>query len=288
MSILDRKGQINLEFLAAATLYIIALGTVMVSGSDILPTYTDRAQKDINLEARSFTHQVLTQKGHHEFGNEGSNWQKNSSTISNTDGFGLAKGFLEIDEDKLEKLSTVSFSSEKMNYSHMKELTQVDNQYRFRFTWMPTVDTNRSFVRGQPPSDPPINEPFGSSSNCCAPYNNSDNIVHYGTADLNGTRYNYLVTARNGVYNTTYINRDAASAWDFSTSNPYGENESITLAPYTIKKFQNLPDERGALLILDQHLKTFGARIDSESTVIKLQRFAKMYNEPVRVEVWAW
>lgn len=278
-----RYGQINFEFLAAATLYLIALGAIITSGSDILPRYQGEADRaSLNLEAQSLTNQLLTEPGKHTFEGSGTNWEKNSSTVESIDSLGLADGFMELNRSKIESLSTVGNSTGgRLNYSTFKQVTEMDKQYRFRFTWIPTVDTNRSFTKGYPPSDPPIIEPTTEL------YKRADNEVHYGEIDLRGVKYYFLVTSHNGAYNTAYFVTEP-DEWDFSNSAALGKDEVFSSDRYRVKGFQNRADDPGSLLTLSKQIKTFGASLDSDSTTIKMNRYAEMENEPLKLEVWTW
>lgn len=279
------KGQINIEFLAAALLYLGALAALVLVGSGTVPEFTasmDRAS--LNLEARQISTKVLTTSGSYDFGSGGSNWQKNNTTIEHMDSFGLASDYLEIERDKL--MDIRSFNPRRndfnyFNYSQFKQVTDADNQYRFKFTWMPIAETHRSFTRGDPPSDPPIQEPSTSY------YTSSGNRIHYGKKTLNGRDYHFLVTSHDGVYNTTYVSRN----WDFEGFPPEGIGDTFSRYPdrsFTIENIQNRPEKPGAMLVLSQHLKTFGANVDTDSRVVSMNRYALMEGEPVKVRVLTW
>lgn len=275
----NRKAQINLEFLAAAGFYLIALGAVITAGSDILPQYSQGADEaSLNLEARSITNQLMTEKGTHTHNGGGNDWESNKDTIQKSTSIGFASDFLELQRDKINALSTVSVSGQKMNYTHFKDITGAENQYRFEFTWLPTVQTNEYFTRTSPPNNPDITEPVDSS------YEEVDNRVHYGEVTLEGEPYKFLVTARNGAYDTAYISED----WNFRFSDPYQKNESIPSMPFGIHSFQNREKQPGSLIILKQQVKTFGATIDSDSIVTTFQRFGTMEEEPLKIKVWVW
>jgi len=278
------KGQINLEFLASAGLYLLAIGGIMIAGSDALPFNNQDERTSLHLEAKSITNQMLSSPGRHSYGSGGTNWEKNSSTVNSITSFGLASDFLEVNRGKLESISTTSIHTPaNFNYSQFKETTGVENQYRFRFTWMPIIHTNGSFTRGRPPSDPAITEPCTPGGACSKPYLEADNTVYYGSETIKGTKYYFLVTAHNNVYNTTYITTDP---WNFENSFPNGRGDNYDF--FTIESFQNRDDEMGSVLILREEIKSFGANIDSNAVVIKMQRFASMNNEPLRMEVWTW
>lgn len=272
------KAQINLEFLAAAGFYIIALGTVVTIGSDILPQYSQEVDRaSLNLEARSLTNQLVSETGTHSFNNGGTDWESNSDTIQAATSVGLASDFLQLERDKIMALSTVSRSGQKMNYSHFKDVTGAENQYRFKFVWMPTVQTSNYFTRTDPPSDPAITEPDHSS------YTNADNRVHYGETTLEGDSYKFLVTAHNGVYDTAYINDN----WDFDSETPREVNEPLIDAPFEISSFQNRENQPGSLLVLNQTINTFGTSNQiPDSTVTTFQRFGVMEEEPLKIKVW--
>lgn len=275
----NRKAQINLEFLAAAGFYLIALGAVITAGSEILPQYSQESdQAALNLEARSLTNQLMTERGAHTYNGGGTNWESNIDTIQNTTSIGLASDFLKLERDKVEALSTVSKSGEKMNYTHFKDITEAENQYRFEFIWMPTVQTNQYFTRTNPPDDPDIIEPAYSS------YDNADNRIHYGKVTLEGTPYMFLVTAHDGIYDRAYISNN----WDFENSVPRQINEELPNSPFEIYSIQNRERQPGSLLILNQTINTFGASTDSDSIVTTFQRFGTMNGEPLKIKVWTW
>lgn len=274
------KGQINIEFLAAALLYLLALGVLLTSASDLLPSYNEEADKSgLNLEAKSVTDVMLSNPGYHSYGDGGSTWEKNLSTTRNIESFGLASSFLEVEREKIRQLSSVDLSGENLNYSRFRRITGVQNQFRFRFTWRPTIDTNRSFRKSDPPSNPNINEPSNPR------YTSADNKIRYGSADLEGTTYNFLTTAHDGRYNAIYV---SINNWDFSTSDRFTQGEEIYNLGYIVESFQNQEENAGSLVLLEDRLKTFGAEIDSNSAVVKLQRFASLEGEPLRIEVWTW
>ncbi len=274
------KGQINIEFLASALLYILAVGVLMTSASNLLPSYSDQADKSsLNLEAKSVTDVMLSAPGSHTFGSGGADWQKNQNTIRNIESFGLAKDFLELEREKIRRLSSVNFTDKRLNYSKFRDLMGITNQFRFKFTWRPTIDTNKSFTRGDPPSSPNIDEPNQPV------YSNADNTVQYGSADLEGTNYNFLVTSHDGAYNAIYV---SIGNWDFNTAGRFERGQEIYSTGYIVESFQNRAENQGSLVLLKDHLKTFGARIDTSSTVVKLQRFASLEEEPIRIEVWTW
>lgn len=276
---LENKGQINLEFLAAAGFYLIALGALITAGSDILPQYSQNADRaSLNLEARSVTNQLMTEKGTHNYSGGGSDWESNANTIQNTTSIGLASEFLEIERDKLNGLSTISRSGEEINYTRFKDITDAKNQFKFEFIWMPTVQTIQSYVRTNPPDNPNIVEPSNPS------YQEADNRIHYGEITLEGQSYKFLVTAHDRVYDEAYISND----WGFQTEDPYKTDEEIPGVPFKINSFQNREQKPGSLLVLKEQLKTFGASIDSDSIVTTFQRFGTLEGEPLKIKVWTW
>lgn len=274
------KGQINIEFLASAMLYLIALGAVVTASSAVLPSYSQETQKaELNLEARSTTFKLLTDEGEHGFSGGGTNWQKNNTTRDATETLGLSNGKdFHLNRAKLNALRNVG--EDYFNYSQFRKIADVENQYKFNFTWTPIVNTEKSFTKGNSPgfiTEPDTTEP---------PYSLVDNEVHYGSITISGENHKFLVTARNGVYNATITSND----WDFVDDPSYGIGESILLSTteYRVERFQNRDDDRGAIMVLARNLKTFGAKIGDASTVIKFDRYAVLEGEPVRIGVWTW
>lgn len=277
------RGQLNIEFLAAAGLFIIAILGVITSGQ-ILPDYSNSMDRmNLNLEAKTLTDQLITEPGRHSAGGTGSNWEKNSTTVDNVEAVGIASDHHVIDRSKLEMLQTATVGGDTgLNYTEFKEITQVNNQYRFNFVWLPTIQTNHSFTKSRPPSSPPIIEPETSE------YGLADNRVHYGSIALRGAQYNVLVTSHDGAYDSLYVSQ---GDWDFSSSNPeepYTLGERILENDFYVESFQNRENDRGSLVIIRRKIKDFGPTINEDTEVITLDRFAVLENEPVRIEVSAW
>jgi hypothetical protein len=276
-------GQLNIEFLAAAGLFIIAI-LGLITSNQILPDYSNSMDRmDLNLEAKTVTDQLISETGRHSYSSGGEDWERNSSTVENTEAVGLASNHYVIDRSKLETLQTATLGGKSgLNYTRFRNITGVENQYRFNFIWLPTIQTNNSFIKSRPPSSPAINEPTNSE------YAAADNRVHYGSVNLRGSNYNMLVTAHNGVYDSLYVQE---GDWDFSSSNPsepYTTGERILENDFYVESFQNRENDRGSLVIIRKKIKDFGPSINQDTEVITMDRFAVLEEEPVRIEVAAW
>lgn len=281
----DQKGQINIEFLAAAGLFLITIVGLIVS-NQVLPGYSASMDRmELNLEGKTLTDQLLTESGRHSFGSGGENWEKNISTLQNVEAAGIASDYHVISRSKLQQLQTATVGgSSGLNYTEFREITGVDNQYRFNFVWLPTIQTNHSFTKTNPPSDPAITEPTTSE------YANAGNEVHYGSVELEGDRYNVLVTSHDGAYDSLYVNE---SSWDFSSthsSEPYQVGEEIEDIDesFTVESFQNRENSRGELVIISRKIKDFGPSINTNTEVATIDRFAVLEGEPIRIEVSVW
>lgn len=279
-------GQINLEFVAATFIYLAALGALVTAGQGILPEFTSNSEMaSLNLEARQVSTKLLTTPGRQNFTGE-TNWEENETTIGNTTSIGLATDFKQVDRDKIRQLRTANPRSGRnyFNYSQFKRVANADNQYQFTFTWIPVIETADSFTRGTGASNTPsIDEPDTDY------YRSAGNRVHYGSEVLKGTRYYFLVTSHNGIYNTTYITTTPVG-WDFRGYPPLGTGDTFGQGAdeFTIQRFQNRQEKPGTLVLVSEELKTFGANVDSDSRVINLYRYAVMEGEPLRVKVLAW
>lgn len=145
-----RKGQINLEFLFAAIIYLGAIGAVLISGTNILPSLsTDVKRSNLYAEAHTVSTKMLAKPGHSSYG-ETSNWDKNSSTVDSVTSIGLstsAENYLVVEPEKLDKLQDFTSAKDKINYSEFKDITEAENQYQMNFTWMPVSALNGSFKR---------------------------------------------------------------------------------------------------------------------------------------------
>lgn len=283
-----RKGQISLEYVAAMLFVIFVLAFILFNASDQVPDIrqnNDRAS--VNLEARTLTSTLLDNSGKHSFGSGGENWEKNVSTRTNAEEIGFASRYHVVERDKIMALNTVG--SDVLNYSQFRELTDVDNQYRFVFTALPVVDTSDKFFRTRPPEEPSIVEPDNDD------YNSAGNQVGYGDIVMGGTQYNILTTAHDGQYDTLYIRNDSKKGWNFTGATRFQEGENINIGgrEFNIEGFHNTRDTAGNVVILSRELKDFGSQFDVDSTVIKLSRYAAIKQQgaelqPLRLEVYSW
>jgi len=284
------KGQSTIEFLTGIIMFLLVITASLSILSDRVPQFTqDVEQSAKNLEMYRVTNQLTKSPGSHDFGTGGTNWEKNASTTSNTVELGLASDYHVLQYDKIQRLSTTG--SDKFNYSQFRNVNPVENQYFFNFTLFPAVETSSSFTRTQPPSSPDIIEPLSSDQN----YDRAENRVHYGSIDLFGTQYNFLVVAFDGVYNSTFISKD----YDFREPSRVafaGTGDVVNLdgRQYTVEQIQNRDRRPGTSLILRHHLKSFGpSPLNTRSDVTKINRYAVMDaastdREVVRMEVLSW
>lgn len=261
------------------TLVIMASLTV---ASNKVPQFENDVEQSVrNMEIYTVTNQMITEPGRHSFGAGGTNWEKNSSTLANTTEFGLASDYHIVSMDKLDSISTTG--QNKFNYSQFRDLREPEHQYFFNFTWMPIVETSKSFIKTHSPSK--ITEPDTST------YATANNRVHYGSLKVSGTKYRFLVTAHNSVYDTVYVSDD----WDFKNSGGIGPGGNLDIGSYTftVKKIQNRFRKPGTSVILENDLKSFGPRPGNAGTVTKINRFAALDAQGtsrgvVRMEVLAW
>ncbi|MFB6208328.1 MAG: hypothetical protein ABEJ69_03185 [Candidatus Nanohaloarchaea archaeon] len=277
------KGQFTLEYIGAAVFFLLTVVGVAAMGANKIPKFQeDMKTSSLNMEAREVTERMLSSPGYHDYGSGGTDWERNVATISHTTEFGLASDYLVVEKDKLENLSYTG--ADQFNYTQFKRVAEVEHNYLFNFTWMPVVETPRSFIRGSP-KGPVGTEPTSAS------YPTANNRVHYGTLYIFNREYKFLVTAHDGVYDTLYYSGD----WNFDDNIPYSRGEKISLRgrEFRITKFENRGDTPGTSVILSRHVKTFGGSIDQDSRVIKLNRYAVLNArnsdpQPLRIEVLAW
>lgn len=274
------KGQATLEFLGGMIIFLITLVGSLTVASGNVPDFQDGLQQsEKNMEIYSMTERVLSSPGYHTNGSGGSDWENH---VNSTTELGLANDYLILEKDKVDALSTTGEDS--FNYTQFRNLTNVDQQYHFDFVWLPIVETSNSFIRTESPGFiNESNEPI---------YDQAENRVHYGTFTIDSQNYRFMVTAHNGVYNTTYISED----WEFRDDNPQGVGDTVVMSGtnFTIKQFQNRERRPGTAVILENSLKSFGPSSEEVSQEItKLNRYAVLKapntdDEPVRVEVLAW
>jgi len=285
---LIRKAQVSLEFVAAMLFIIFVLAFILFNASDQVPDIrqnNDRAS--VNLEARSLSSTLLDNPGAHSYDSGGENWKIHISTRDNTEELGFASDYHVVERDKIMALETVG--DDALNYSQFRELTDIDNQYRFVFTALPVVDTSEKFFRTRPPDEPRIIEPDNDE------YNTAGNQVGYGNIVMGGTQYNVLTTAHDGQYDTLYIRNDSEDEWNFEDANRFTEGDEIDIGgrDFNIEGFHNTRNTAGNVVILSRQLKDFGSQFDVDSTVIKLNRYATLKQEgaelqPLKLEVYSW
>lgn len=276
------KGQVSIEFLASFFLYLLAVVAVFQVISGDIPAFDQSmSDKELHIEAKYISDQALTQTGYHTFGQGGENWQKNSSTRDSIKNFGLASDYLVVNESKLEATETVGNTG--INYTEFTETVGADNQYLFNFTWTPVVQASDYFDKGNSPTS--IQEPTTGL------YASADQEVHYGNIRLKGERKYFLITSHQTQYNTTYVSTNQ----DFGGETPQGLDSSVNFGgeDFRVTGFQNRRYDRGGLLVLESHVKEFGATLDSSGDSVKFNRYVS-YDaegsemEPMRVEVYAW
>lgn len=145
------KGQINLEFLASAFIFLLALGSLITIGSDMLPSFSEELSiSATRMEAYSITTHMITDPGMTESGE--TKWAKNDNRVRNLEMIGLTKNSnttYQLSEKKINRLRSVDIglSNEYLNYTEFKNLTGAKNQYFFNFTWKPIVYSSNGFQK---------------------------------------------------------------------------------------------------------------------------------------------
>lgn len=261
---------------------LITLVSVLSIDSGKLTEFRSTAESSShNMEIYSVTEDVLSTPGYHTQGSGGENWQYNADSVTR---FGLATDYLTVKESKINALTTTGNSG--FNYSQFRGLMDVDNQYHFTFTWMPIVETPKTYTKSESPLS--IDEPQSSDTS----YTNAENTVHYGNFQLEGENYWFLVTAHNGQYDTLRVSPDR----DFRGERKLNSGDSFVIENYnfTVEKLQNRDRSPGSSVILSNELNSFGPSSEGvDQRVIKLNRFAVLdkpltEDEPLRIEVLSW
>jgi len=282
------KGQVTIEYLLSTLFVIIMLSTLLLLSVDRVPEIDEASNPaEVTMEARRISSMMITSPGSHSYGTGGSKWEKNSSTLLNIESIGFATDYHTLDRDKVENLT--SYSSDGLNYSVFRNLTDIDNQYRFLFTYMPVIHTPESYRRNNPPEDPNITEPQSSD------YDSSGNTVRYGDFTIGGTEYNFIVTSHNDVYDTVYRNRHSNQRWDFTSSPRFEVGEEIKLdgRNFTLRTIQNTERKSGSYFLVSRQFKQFGPSFDATASIQKLNRYATLNEtgttlQPLKIEVFAW
>lgn len=285
---MSSKGQITIEFLLSTLFVIIILSTILYLAVDYVPEVEDESvPAEVTMESRRISSMLLTSPGSHSYGAGGSDWEESSSKLENIESVGLASDFHVLEREKVENLT--SYSSDGLNYSRFRELTENENQHRFIFTYLPVVHTPENFLRTEPPEFPNITEPDSGD------YTASGNTVRYGDLEMGGIRYNFLVTSHGGSYDTVYRNRHSVDRWNFSQSPDFQEGDEMRLDSrnFTVRTIQDTDEKGGSMFLLSRQFKVFGPSFDATSSIEKLNRYAVLNEtgtslQPVRVEVFAW
>jgi hypothetical protein len=143
------KGQLNIEFISAIIVFILAVGSVAIFASDQIPDVEARAEETYsNLEAHRISSHMMTSEGYSS--TYGTDWDQ--ADLENVTEVGLSNGkFNELDRAKLKRLRsfTRTGGSQKFNYSRFKHFTGVEGQYHFNFTWMPIIQTTKEIPNSE-------------------------------------------------------------------------------------------------------------------------------------------
>lgn len=266
------KGQTTIEFIGSAVFFVLAVLAVLAFTADGIPEFHDNAQvAEKNLEAKYMTDYLL---------------------YSNTsDEPGLVTDYMRLDKNYLE--SDIGVAGEEIDYSYSQivEELDLDYQHNIQVTWYPTVETHRSYIRGDPPESPNIDEPTDET------YANAGNRIHYGSIELEGNNLNFLVASEDAEYRHVYY--DENSWQDFELRQ---ESDSIDSGGrgFEIEEIQNRDDRQGASVILSSPIE-FGDGRDylgndrdiAEGEIIKLNRYP-MLDDPfgseelAKMEVLVW
>ncbi|MFB6245029.1 MAG: LamG domain-containing protein [Candidatus Nanohaloarchaea archaeon] len=245
------KGQINIEFLAGALLFVAAAGTLLISGTDVLPGLSQDVQETkLYSEAYVLTTQVLSDPGTGE-------------------SFGLstsADNYLVLDPEKISRLSEFDPSGNpdpEITYSEFKDSTGASNQYSFTFMWMPVVDTNGTIKR------------FRSSS---IDRSNSDSLVGYWTMDeTDGTATDNVIdesgdgntgTATDGV-NYNVAGRRGTSAFYFPREEHFSVGNGFASSRATISFWMKNRTAGGGSLAGFSNASGGGLVIEKSSDLVK-------------------
>ena len=279
------QGQLTLEYLGTLLLFITTLGVLAFSILEPVDAFKDQTgdyQK--NLEAKRITDELITTTGINTSNDR--EWRQGDDLKT----IGLSETgneFLTVKSDKLKALNSINnpqSPGNKITYNQFTNISGINNQYLFNFTWVPTIKTFKNFQKESPPQKPFIREPTGSD------YDTADDRVHYGNTSLNGTEYNFLVVSHNLNYDQVYIN----TSWDFRGVNPIETGQTNNLpGNMRLKIIQNLEKKPGAILIFERHEKTFGATRDPNAETFKFNRYPiyiddQIDNHPMRIEVLVW
>ncbi len=284
----NSKGQISLEFVTSTLFVIFVLAFILFTASDQVPDIESNNERaSVNMEAWQMTSMLLDSPGYHSYGEGGTDWEKNQSTLENIEDVGLTSDYHVVEREKIMAMDTIG--EDVLNYSRFRDITGIDHQYRISFTAMPTVDTSSKYLRSSPPDDPNIVEPVNPD------YESAGNLVGYGSIVMGGTQYNVLTTSHDGSYDTLYIVNNSHREWNFVGADRYEEGDDIMLGDrqFEIEGFHNTVNSQGNVVILSKRLNTFGSEFDVDSTIIKLDRYAALKQEgaelqPLRIEVFSW
>lgn len=291
-----------MEFVATMILFVILLTALLASATNRVPEFTDQVDEtQLNTEAERISTYLMTNPGETNINNkdwhnhyEDNNQELTSIGLAATDAGGNAQEF-HLQREKIEALTNQP-DDDDISYQEFRELIDnIENQYRFTFTWLPIIETQESFRRGESPDY--IFEPDDSDPDTFT-YDDVDDQVHFGTTNINGAELAVLVVAEDGVYNRIYpVQTTDGPPYNFEDSGQYQEGQTLTIGitpeDFEIKNFQNRDNEPGAAVYLEREIKDYGALIDQESTVIKYDRYAVLEDSasddhPLLIEVFAW
>jgi hypothetical protein len=260
------KAQISIEFLASALIFLLAVVFALNILTDSLPRYIEQKEEEsINVEMKRISDHLIKKEGEQ-------NWVDNPRTADN---IGLTNEYMVINSSKLQEL-------ENLNYNDFTEAMDLDHTYKFKFREFPTIDTSKTFKKGNGSS-------LGVDEPSSATYSGANEKIRYGKREFGGDFYHFLNTAHDNNYDEIYISSDK----NFETKNPHTTGDSVDLGgeEYKIKNLQNEGDHRGTTIILTRKILDFGAPTTTGSREV-INRYAS-YNDGgkmdlMRIRVIGW
>ncbi len=255
---LKRTGQISIDYMAGAMVFFGAIIILITSVMSAVPEVQEnRNLDDLQMVSLSASEVLMNNPGY---------WAEDATT-NGTDWHQVDPVFIEtlgIQHSNRTGVKTDKITAmQQMDYAEIQSVLSMERDFNARFTVMLYIDTSNTFIQGEAPDH--IVEP-------AYPPDTEDRI-HYGTENIDGTTYHFLTAASDGWYNEIWISTD----WDFSDADHYDLSDTQILTIDQNTYVTNIGDTQisdGNLIILRRQLGTIGtAPPEHTDNVIRVDRF---------------
>lgn len=277
-----RKAQINIEFVGGAIIFFTTLLFIMSSTFSVLPKYGEKSRlNELEITGWTLSKKLINSKGFWDNStHNGTDWENHPSDVVS---IGLAESYHDLDPEKTEEfLNNVNYVNAKTN------LFKIEKDFRVKITEFIPIETYKTFEWSNG-SEYGIKEPFTSI------YNNSNKIIHFGSAEI-GSHKLWVLATKNGDKYPLYFKLDSK---DFSNCNKTNSSNYFEIKidgrnyiHDNSRKSEVRGSERSLVMLRREKGSGVGEIGRSppkvKSEYLRIRRYALMDSRPVEVELIIW